>query len=160
MLIKLGAAANAGTHRFESPLMFAMNEGARIRLSRSEEDKKRLNEESQLNTMRLLVEAGDNDPMEVDDIGFTPFLIGTGSPFTSTLAWLLQQDTYDLDLQYKTPTGHTAAAYMSVRDDFSTDLLAPLIRSGIDINAPCADLFYFRYGPRLDGRFRNGSKAS
>lgn len=151
----MGAVPNVGTHRFESPLLLAVDEKVRLSLfcqSQLSEEQERLDSVSQFDTIRLLVEAGENDPMAADDVGFTPFLVGISNPRSMHLEWLFGQDSYDLDLGYKTPAGHTAAAYLSLRKDFSEELLAPLIRSGIQIDGPCADFYsFFRYGMRLEG---------
>jgi hypothetical protein len=148
----VGAVTNAGTHKLESPLMVAMDEYSRRSMSRSDEEEQRLNGISQLDTIRLLVEVGDNDPMEPSDIKSTPLSIGLTSPLREGLNWILHQDVFDLNFYHKTLTGYTSAALMPLREDFSAEMLAPLIRSGYQINGPCADYFTFKIGARICGR--------
>lgn len=162
LLIQLGAVTDAVTNRQATPLLLATN--AHFKEFHSVDLGQALQQTSnaQLDTIRVLVEMGDNDPMCVNDIGRTAMLDGAGTSLNGdSLSWLMNQDSYEVDLHYMTPTGHTAAAYISLRDDLSPELLAPLLRSGIDINGSCATSWYFNFsGYKLRGMYKCSSKPN
>ncbi|KAH7360434.1 ankyrin repeat-containing domain protein [Rhexocercosporidium sp. MPI-PUGE-AT-0058] len=143
MLIRFGAATNCVTVLQQTPLLLAT--AIEHLSSRNERNRSENEPSSSLNTVRLLVEEGGNDPMDIDDIGFTSIFDAAGNISNDALAWLLTQGKYSLDLEYVTPTGHTVAAYISSRNDLSPSLLRPLLRAGIALNGPCAKEWYFRY---------------
>jgi hypothetical protein len=153
VLIDLGAVANAVTDRLETPLLLAMDHEFRAHLiSKVSSQSELQGAYSQLDTVRTLVESGENDPMGLDDIGYTPLMHAAGHPMDKSLCWLLSQDTFELDLHYKTPTGYTAAAYVSLRENLTPNLIAPFLLAGIDLNSPSADFYYTRYGYRVKGK--------
>jgi hypothetical protein len=121
MLIDLGAVTDAVTHRYRIPLLLASKsppvgtQWEQRRLIQRDDDS--------LNTVRTLVEHGQNDPMQCDDIGFNSVICGAADASSKTLTWLLNQEQFAVDLWYKTPTGHTAAAYVTTRSRFSFDVL-------------------------------------
>lgn len=110
--------------------------------------------EACLQTLRVLVIEGENDPMEVDILGYNSAFIAAGNHLTSSLPWLLSQEEYHLDFSYMNPNGITAAAYIVTRDDFSPELLTPLLHSGLGIDAVCVKCWYFghtRNCPKVEG---------
>jgi hypothetical protein len=152
LLIQLGAVTDAVTNRQATPLLLASNSHFKEFHSMEIGQARPQTSNAQLDTIKVLVELGDNDPMNVDDIGRIAVLDGAGTSLSGdSLSWLMNQDNYELDLQYVAPTGHTAAAYISLRDDLSPELLAPLLRSGIDINGFCASTWHFNFRYRLRG---------
>jgi hypothetical protein len=98
----------------------------------------RHNESANLETVRVLVEQGNNDPMQSNDIGRTPIFYASEGCTSESLAWLMNQDEFELDYNYKTSGGLTAAALMAQREDLSDALFRPLLRNGIVADAHCA----------------------
>lgn len=153
MLIYLGAATNSITQRQETPLQLAAK---REHLTpRYHGAYRRDQDASSVDTVRVLMEQGNNDPMQVDDVGYTSIMTAAAAETKNAiLPWLLHQDEYELDLKYRNPAGHTAAAYISTREDFP-ELLQPLLQRGSDVKEPCSNTFSVRFGPRvsLGGEF-------
>jgi hypothetical protein len=144
MLLALGAASDPVTKRQETPLLLATqsNERNMYRLyfhPREDED-------ASLDTVRVLVQQGRNDPMQSGDIGETSIITASRMHTAESLAWLMNQDEYEVDLNYATPRGMTAAALIAQREDFSATLFEPLLRSGIAVDAPCAKKWHFKLG--------------
>jgi hypothetical protein len=155
MLIGLGAATNSVTARLETPLLLATTPISRQHMTRRFHTSQRNSKDaSSIDTIRLLVHQGDNDPMQPDDIGFNSIVTASGDCRNPMLPWLLNQEEYEVDVGYKTPSGHTTGAYISTRVDFP-ELLPALIEQGINVNDPCAKHWLYRFGPQIDlgGRF-------
>lgn len=152
LLIQLGATTDAVTSHQQTPLLLAARLGDSI--PRYEDSYRRHDGAFGVNTVRVLVQQGKNDPMHADFWGRTPVLVAAGNVMSKeVLPWLLNQDDFEIDFEYKTPSGYNAAAYISTREDFP-DLLAPIINSGITVNNPCARYWYSYILPRdrLGGR--------
>jgi hypothetical protein len=111
----------------------------------------RHNESASLETVRVLVEQGNNDPMQSNDIGRTPMFYASEGCTSESLAWLMNQDEFELDYNYKTSGGLTAAALMAQREDLSDALFRPLLRGGVVADARCAA----KWGPK----FKSGIKV-
>jgi ankyrin repeat protein len=142
LLLALGAVPDPVTKRQETPLFLATHSNCQNIEFRPADD---LN--AGINTVRVLVEQGKNDPMQSDDIGWTPIFTASKNNTSKSLLWLMNQDEYELDLSYTTPGGLTAAALIVQREDLSTTLFQPLVRNGILVDAPCANkLGFFRFG--------------
>lgn len=110
---------------------------------------------SSVDTVRVLVQQGKNDPMQENLFGNTSIINAASNKTDPILPWLLKQDDCGIDLRYKTPSGHTAAAYISMRDDVP-GLLPSLLKSGISAHDPCAKYWYFYHLPkdRLGGKLK------
>ena len=93
-----------------------------------------------IDTVRILVQKAKNGPMQTDCYGNTSISLAAGNN-SKILPWLLSQDAYEIDLRYTTPSGHTAAAFISTREDFP-DLLDTLLKNGISTVEPCAKSWY------------------
>lgn len=141
MLMRLGAATESVTRRQETPLQLATKR-EHLRAYRHHRDA------SAVDTVRILVQRGENDPMQVDDVGHACVMTAAGDRRNDMLPWLLRQDEYEIDLQYKNPAGHTAAAYISTREDFP-ELLPPLLQRGIHIKDSCSNSWSHRFGPKI-----------
>ena len=143
MLLALGAASDPVTKRQETPLLLAThsNERNMYRLLFHP----RGNEDASLDTVRVLIEQGKNDPMQSNDIGRTPIFNASEGCTSESLAWLMNQDEFELDHKYTTLGGLTAAALMAQREDLSDALFRPLLRGGVVADAHCAA----RWGPRF-----------
>lgn len=144
MLLALGAASDPVTKRQETPLLLATqsNERNMYRLYFHPRD----DENASLDTVRVLVQQGRNDPMQSGDIGETSIFTASRMHNAESLVWLMNQDEYEVDLNYATPRGMTAAAFIAQREDLSAKLFEPLLRSGIAVDAPCAKWWHFRLG--------------
>ena len=55
-----------------------------------------------------------------------------------SLLWLVYQDEYELNLNYVTPGGNTAASLFVQREDLSPTLFEPRLHNWTAIEAPCA----------------------
>jgi hypothetical protein len=62
------------------------------------------------------------------------------------LVWLLNQDEYELDLNYATPAGLTAASLIIQIEDLSPRLFEALLRKEIALDAPCARMWSCQLG--------------
>jgi ankyrin repeat protein len=144
MLLILGAVPDAVTKRQETPLLLATHSNDRnmYRLYFCP----RNDESASLNTVRVLVEQGQNDPMQSDDIGETSIFTASRNHSPESWIWLMNQDEYEVDLNYATPGGMTAAALIAQREDLSATLFEPLLRHGIVVDAPCTKMWHFQYG--------------
>ena len=146
MLIKFGAATDSLSYRQETPLMLAAkrfdpmphySKGYRCH-----------GRTAAIDTVRTLVQQGDNDPMQRNAFGFSSIITAASNQTDPILSWLLSQDAYDVDLMCKTPSGHTAAAYIAMRDDVP-NFLPILKKRGVTVCGPCADHWYI-YHLRTD----------
>jgi hypothetical protein len=61
----------------------------------------------------------------------------------------MNQDEYELDLNYTTPGGLTAAALLVQREDLSAAMFQPLLQNGIPVDAPCAERLRFQRWQRF-----------
>lgn len=144
MLLALGAVPEPVTRRQETPLYLATRSNCRNMNFRP------IHEESaSLDTVRVLVEQGKNDPMQCDDIGWTSILTASRNRSGAPLLWLVHQAEYELDLNYETPSGITTASLFAQRDDLSPALFEPLLYRGIAIEAPCAIWWCPQFGSHL-----------
>jgi hypothetical protein len=142
ILIALGAVPDPVTNRQETPLHLACDPSPRVDENfRADDD-----DVASLDTVRVLVEQGKNDPMQGDDIGFNSIFGAAKGRYSHSLVWLVNQDEFELDLNYATPAGFTAAAMIVQREDLSSQLFEPLLRNGIALDAPCAKMWRFRSG--------------
>jgi hypothetical protein len=140
MLINEGALATTITKRLQTPLILAADGIEYILITGKKDDA--IEDDAQLDTIRVLVELGQNDPMDTDYIGYNALLKAAGTTWNQSLSWLLDQDTFELDFQYKTVNGYTAHAGASLREDLTPSQLTRFLQNGIDINAPCANWWY------------------
>ena len=155
MLIELSAATDSVNWRQETPLQLATKREYLTAMYSG--GCRNLRDASGINTIRLLIQRGNNDPMQVDDVGHTSIMTSAFDHFDAKndmLPWLLKQDECEIDLEYRNPAGHSAAAYISTREDFP-ELLQELLRRGIDVNSPCSRSWSYRIGPKnpLGGKF-------
>lgn len=141
MLLALGAIPDPVTKRQETPLLLATHADCRNVYFRPIND-----ETASLDTVRVLVEQGKNDPMQIDDIGWTSIFTATKNRTSQSLLWLMNQEEYELDLNYTTPGGITAAALIVQREDLTAALFEPLLRNRIAVDAPCAKRWRFQFG--------------
>ena len=147
MLIDIGAVTDAVTERHDTPLLLATK---KVPLgSRWENRRQGRGEADSLNTVRILVEHGKNDPMQCDDIGFNSMLSAARDSCNETMSWLLNQNEFVIDLRCETPAGYSAAAYITTREDFSPSLLADSVKNGVEPGSPCVNHWHFRYGPKF-----------
>lgn len=144
LLIKLGAIPDSVTKRQETPLLLATHSNDRnmYRLY----FRPRTDENASLDTVRVLVEQGKNDPMQSDDVGETTIITASRNYNSESLVWLMNQDEFELDLNYATPRGLKAAAVVVQREDLSATLFEALLRKGIAVDAPCARIWHFQFG--------------
>lgn len=147
MLLALGAASDPVTKRQETPLLLATqsNERSMYRLLFRPRD----NDNASLETVRVLVEQGKNDPMQSGDNGETSIFTASRMHTSESLVWLMNQDEYEVDLNYATDGGMTAVALIAQREDLSATLFEPLLRSGITVDAPCAKRWDFQFDYRF-----------
>jgi hypothetical protein len=139
MLLALGAISDPVNKYQETPLLLATHSTCQNVECRPKND-----ESAGLDTLRVLVEQGKNDPMQSNDIGWTPVFHASKSPASKSLLWLMNQDEYALDLNYTTPGGLTAAALLVQREDLSATIFQPLLQNGLPVDAPCADWLCFQ----------------
>ncbi|KAE9379389.1 ankyrin [Stipitochalara longipes BDJ] len=138
MLLALGAVPDPVTKRQETPLLLATR-------SNCQDEYRPVHDKSaSINTLRVLVEQGNNDPMHSNDIGWTSIFKASNNLSGEALEWLINQTEYELDFKYTTPGGLTAAALFVQREDLSATLFQPLLRGGIKIDAPCAEKLGFQ----------------
>ena len=160
MLIELGAKADCVTMRLETPLLLCTKKvnwnPRKVKYESSH------NTASAPETVRVLVEKGRNDPMDVDQTGLNSVFIAAGNDENKSVSWLLTQDEFEIDLNYVKSIGNTAGAYIATRGDLSSALIMPLLRRGIQINQPCAKIWYLRFGPkshRIEGIYLSAREA-
>ena len=134
MLIEMGAVADALTNRQETPLLLAQGWYSPPRRTCFCPV---LDENACVDTVRVLVEQGRNDPMIANDVGFNSIVTAANNRSTKAIVWLMNQDQYEIDLRSATPSGTTAAALLVLRDDLSSSILNSIIRSGILMDSPC-----------------------
>jgi hypothetical protein len=139
----MGAVPDALTNRQETPLQLALRWSCRHADARPVFD-----EAACIDTVRFLVEQGRNDPMFTNDIGFNSVFTAASNKSTQAVIWLMNQDTYEIDLHHRNPGGVSAASILSGRDDLSTSHISPLFRSGVSINSPCISSWRFRLRPK------------
>jgi hypothetical protein len=154
MLLALGAVSDPVTKRQETPLLVATQANDPT-LCRGYFHP-RNDESTDIDTMRVLVEQGKNDPMQSDDIGWNSIFTASRDRTSESLLWLMNQNEYEIDLNYATLGGVTATAVISQREYLSTTLLQHLVRSGVAIDAPCAKRWRFKFGHwfiRFEGMF-------
>ncbi len=84
--------------------------------------------------------------MQSGNIGETSIFTASRMHTSESLLWLMNQDKYEMDLNYATPRGMKAAALVAQREDLSAKLFEPLLRSGIAVDAPCAKCWQFQLG--------------
>jgi len=158
MLLSLGAVPDPVTKRRETPLLLATHSNCRNAEYRPLDDSS-----ASINTVRVLVEQGKNDPMQSDDLDWNSIFTASRNRTPDSLLWLINQEEYQLDLKYETPGGVTTAAVIVQREDLSPALFQHLVRSGVAINAPCAKTWYPEFGwwfIRFRGMFnRHSSKT-
>jgi hypothetical protein len=142
LLLDLGAVADPVTKRQETPLLLATRSDCQHANFR---DRSTNGETACLNTVKVLVEQGQNDPMQCDDVGWTPIFTASKNRSRESLLWLVHQDDYEVDLNYSTPEGTTTAAFFARRGDMCPTLFEPLLQKGIAINGPCAAV----WGPKF-----------
>jgi hypothetical protein len=143
MLTDMGAVPDVLTNRQETPLQLALRWSCRLTHACPV-----LDEAACIDTVRVLVEQGRNDPMFTNDVGFNAVFTAARNKSTQAVIWLMNQDTYEIDLNHRNPGGVSAASILSGRDDLSTSHLTPLLRSGISINSPCISSWRFRLRPK------------
>jgi hypothetical protein len=136
LLLALGAVPDPVTKRQETPLLVATRANERP-LGRGYLHP-RHDESTTLDTMRVLVEQGKNDPMQSGDIGYNSIFMASKNRSSRSLLWLIHQDEYELDLSYTSPGGITAASLFVQREDLSPTLFEPILRKWTAIEAPCA----------------------
>jgi hypothetical protein len=139
MLLALGAISDPVNRYQETPLLLATHSNGQNVECRPKND-----ESAGLDTLRVLIEQGKNDPMQSNDIGWTPVFYASKSSASKYLLWLMNQDEYELDLNYTTPGGLTAAALLVQREDLSAAMFQPLLQNGIPVDAPCAERLRFQ----------------
>jgi len=140
MLLALGAASDPVTNRQEIPLLLATHSICpRTGHLRPTYDN------ASLDTVRLLVEQGKNDPMQSDDIEWNAIFTASQNRTSQSLAWLINQNEYELDLKYATPGSITAATVMVQRDDLTAPLFGSLLKNGVAMDAPCAKWWRFQF---------------
>jgi hypothetical protein len=142
ILIDMGTISGSLTIRQETPLLLAAKSDCRRAERRPIYD-----EVACIDTVRVLVERGGNDPMIADNTGFTSVLTAAKNPFNKAVFWLLNQDIYDINLQFSALGGMATSALLARRKDLSSEILAPLLRKGISVNAACARRWRFKHGP-------------
>jgi hypothetical protein len=143
MLIDMGAVPDALTNRQETPLQLALRWSCRLTHACPV-----LDEAACIDTVRFLVEQGRNDPMVANDVGFTAVFTAARNKSTQAVIWLMNQDTYEVDLHHRNRGGITAASVLSERDDLSASHISPLLQSGISINSSCVGTWRFRLRPK------------
>jgi hypothetical protein len=144
ILIDLGTIPDSLTVRQETPLLLAATCDCR-----KAECHPIYDEVACIDTVRVLVEHGSNDPMIADNTGLTSVLIAAKNPFNKAVFWLLNQDVYEINLKLSALRGIATAAFLASRTDLSSEILAPLLRNGISVNAACARRWWFKYGPEF-----------
>jgi hypothetical protein len=143
----MGAVADALTNRQETPLLLAVGWSSPPRRTCF---CPLLDENACVDTVRVLVEQGRNDPMIANDVGFNSILTAAKNRSTKAIVWLMNQDQYEVDLRSASPSGTTAAAYLVLREDLSSSILNSMFRSRILIDSPCTKAWlvaYCRSGP-------------
>jgi hypothetical protein len=138
----MGAVPDALTNRQETPLQLALRWSCRLTHACPV-----LDEAACIDTVRFLVEHGRNDPMLTNDIGFNAVFTAARNKSTQAVIWLMNQDTYEVDLHHRGPGGISAASILSGREDLSESYISPLLRNGISINSPCISSWRFRRRP-------------
>jgi len=144
MLLALGAISDPVNRYQETPLLLATHSDGQNVECRPKND-----ESAGLDTLRVLIEQGKNDPMQSNDIGWTPVFYASKSSASKYLLWLMNQDEYELDLNYTTPGGLTAAALLVQREDLSAAMFQPLLQNRIPVDAPCAERLRFQRWQRF-----------
>lgn len=145
-LIELGAKTDCVTNRLETPLLLCTKRESWS--PRKIEYASFHDPASTPETVRVLIEKGRNDPMDVDQTGWNSLFIAAVNDRTDSISTLLTQDEFEIDLNYVTTGGLMVGGCISTREYISTALITPLLRRGIDINAPCKKVWYFRFGPK------------
>ncbi|KAG4442623.1 hypothetical protein IFR05_001879 [Cadophora sp. M221] len=146
MLIDLGAQTNCLTRRLRSPLHLATQSSSRHYPYRIQ------TRTSCIDSLRVLVESGNNDPMLFDRLGFTPIFEAAMNPDIQSLSWLMSQTYQDIEMRCASSGGVTMAAFIAQRPDLSLGLLNTVLRHGIEINLSCARTWRFRrYGLPIEG---------
>ncbi|KAH6720115.1 hypothetical protein BKA61DRAFT_230000 [Leptodontidium sp. MPI-SDFR-AT-0119] len=148
MLIELGAATTSLTLRQETPLFLTAKAqspfaGHRLGFGGAEL--------ACIDTMRILIEKGNIDPMLSDRHGYTPVFEAAINQANAPLSWLMHQDRFLLDLGYSSHGGIRLAAFVSQRKALPSKVLSRLLRSGIKVNEPCARTWGYRYGMKIQG---------
>jgi hypothetical protein len=156
MLLALGAVPDPVTKYQHTPLQLATHSNCRNVELRPKHDGN-----ASLETVRILVEQGKNDPMQSNDIGWTSIFTASKGCTSESLVWLMNQNEYELDHNYKTPGGLTASALMAQRDDLCDTLFRPLLRNGIEVDAPCAGKWgpEFKVGIKIDSMDPSNNKG-
>ncbi|KAF4635034.1 hypothetical protein G7Y89_g3062 [Cudoniella acicularis] len=148
MLIKLGARADCVTTKHhETPLLLCT--GWESWSSHVVEHESGSDQNAILETVQVLVEQGRNDPMEVDWDGLNSVMRSGLSNRRTCISWLLHQDEFEVDVNYALPGGYTVGACIATRDDLLQALLISLLRKGIRVDEPCAEIWYSSYASHI-----------